>query len=143
MAQCFLWFGKATHGQPPLHQVCTPEHSLWPRKKVAKHMTCFGRGVSGHRTGLVHAGLLQKGVMYKVMLTGEDGQQLERRDPYARQTDYETAWCIVDDASSMPKSDWQPLPFDEYLIYEVSFTSVWLVSHLVTPCHEMRVNCFA
>ena len=57
--------------------------------------------------------------MYKVMLTGEDGQQLERRDPYARQTDYETAWCSVDDASGMPRGDWQPLPFDEYLIYEV------------------------
>ena len=69
--------------------------------------------------GVFHAGVLQKGVMYKVMLTGEDGQQLERRDPYARQTDYETAWCIVDDARGMPRSDWQPLPFDEYLIYEV------------------------
>ena len=68
------------------------------------------------------------------MLTGEDGQQLERRDPYARQADYETAWCIVDDASGTPPSDWQPLPFDEYLIYEVDFVlSVWMLSHPGTP----------
>ena len=72
--------------------------------------------------GLLIAGVLQKGVIYKVMLTGEDGQELERRDPYARQTDYESAWCTVDDASGMPKSEWQPLPFDEYLIYEVGVT---------------------
>ena len=64
------------------------------------------------------AGVLRKGTQYKVMLVGEEGQQLERRDPYARQTDYDSAWCTVDDASGAPPSDWQPPPFDEYLIYE-------------------------
>ena len=66
-----------------------------------------------------HAGVLQKGTQYRVMLVGEEGQELERRDPYARQTDYDSAWCTVDDARGAPSSHWRAPPFDEYLIYEV------------------------
>ena len=56
-----------------------------------------------------------------MLLTGEDGQSLPpRRDPYARHTDFDSAWCFVDDAAAFDwRHPWEPLPFDEYLIYEV------------------------
>lgn len=66
------------------------------------------------------AGQLGAGAAYRVLLEGEDGQALPpRRDPYARHTDYDSAWCYVDDAAAFAwRSPWQPPPFDEYLIYE-------------------------
>lgn len=33
----------------------------------------------------------------QVLLVCQDGRRLERRDPYAHQTDYDSAWCFVDD----------------------------------------------
>ena len=76
------------------------------------------------------AGVLQKGTQYRVMLVGEDGQQRERRDPYARQTDYDSAWCTVDDARGGPPSNWQPPPFHEYLIYEARLPSCLCIASL-------------
>ena len=60
------------------------------------------------------------GTAYRVLLEGEDGQPLPpRRDPYARHTDFDSAWCYVDDPSAFKwRHPWQPLPFDEYVIYE-------------------------
>lgn len=56
-----------------------------------------------------------------MLLTGEDGQSLPpRRDPYARHTEFDSAWCFVDDAAAFDwRHPWEPPPFDEYLIYEV------------------------
>jgi 1,4-alpha-glucan branching enzyme len=89
---------------------------------------------------LCPAGVLHKGVQYRVMLVGEDGQQLERRDPYARQTDYDSAWCTVDDARGAPPSDWQPPPFDEYLIYEVREATLAHTWCSCTICGWRRVE---
>ncbi|KAK9822655.1 hypothetical protein WJX81_004831 [Elliptochloris bilobata] len=72
-------------------------------------------------------GQLVAGAAYRVLLEGEDGQTLPpRRDPYARHTDFDSAWCYVDNAAAFDwRHPWEPLPFDEYLIYEMhvgSFT---------------------
>ena len=69
-----------------------------------------------------------------MLLTGEDGQSLPpRRDPYARHTEFDSAWCFVDDAAAFDwRHPWEPPPFDEYLIYEVQpppWNVLWLSSH--------------
>lgn len=72
------------------------------------------------------AGQLKHGTKYHVLLTTEDGRQLERRDPWAYQTDYDSSWCTVDDPAVYAwKTTWEPLTFDRYIIYEMhvgSFT---------------------
>ena len=35
----------------------------------------------------------------QVMINMADGSYFERRDPYARSTDYDSSWCFVDDES--------------------------------------------
>jgi len=68
---------------------------------------------------------LSKGDSYKVLVHTHDGQRLDRRDPYARSTDYDSSWCYVDDAKAFEWSEHELRPFDEVIIYEMhvgSFT---------------------
>lgn len=60
------------------------------------------------------------GAAYRVRLVSEDGRVLHRRDPYARRTDYFSAWAWMDDTAAFEwkNTDWVPRPFEEYLIYE-------------------------
>ena len=72
-------------------------------------------------------GALSKGAAYKVLICTHDGQKLERRDPYAHQTEYSSEWCFVDDPSAFPWSPHILRPFEENIIYEMhvgSFTPV-------------------
>jgi len=67
------------------------------------------------------AGALAAGAAYRVLLEGEGGEALPpRRDPYARHTDCDSAWCFADDAAAFAwrHPAWEPPPFDEYIIYE-------------------------
>eukprot|EP01023_Acetabularia_acetabulum_P029445 TRINITY_DN2779_c0_g1_i1.p1 TRINITY_DN2779_c0_g1~~TRINITY_DN2779_c0_g1_i1.p1 ORF type:complete len:684 (-),score=140.22 TRINITY_DN2779_c0_g1_i1:276-2021(-) len=71
------------------------------------------------------SGALKKGDKYQVVLTTPDGTVLERRDPYAKETDSESCWCVLDDDQDFEWVDWQPPGFDTYVIYELhvgSFT---------------------
>jgi len=54
-------------------------------------------------------------------MTAEGGQQLFRRDPYARQTDYETNWCYAVDPHkyTWQNRTWQAPSYDRYIIYEM------------------------
>ena len=45
--------------------------------------------------GRFSAAALPVGAAYRVRIVGPEGQQLERRDPYARKTDYNSNWCFV------------------------------------------------
>jgi 1,4-alpha-glucan branching enzyme len=72
-------------------------------------------------------GALTKGSAYKVLICTHDGQKLERRDPYAHQTEYSSEWCFVDDPTAFKWSPHTLLPFEETIIYEMhvgSFTPV-------------------
>jgi len=76
-------------------------------------------------TARLTAGALVQRTAYKVVITTHDGRRLERRDPYAHATDYDSEWCYVDDPASFNWSPWTLRPFDEYMIYEMhvgSFT---------------------
>ena len=89
------------------------------------------------------------GTAYRVLLEGEDGQPLPpRRDPYARHTDFDSAWCYVDDPAAFEwRHPWQPLPFDEYVIYEARcLMLLWWLLQLCQTAHpgselRMRTAC--
>lgn len=73
------------------------------------------------------ASYLQHGTCYRFVVSTRDGREVQRRDPYARWTDYDSYWCFVDDPAAYrwrtPAGDQRP--FDEYMIYEMhvgSFT---------------------
>lgn len=73
------------------------------------------------------AGVLKHGTCYRFVVSTRDGREVQRRDPYARWTDYDSYWCFVDDPAAYrwrtPAGDQRP--FDEYMIYEMhvgSFT---------------------
>lgn len=67
-------------------------------------------------------GALPPGGAFRLSITGPGGVALKRRDPYARVTDYGSAWCVAPtDASAFEwrTPEWAPPPFDEYIIYEL------------------------
>ena len=67
------------------------------------------------------AGVLTPGAAYQVLLATSDGRMLERRDPYARATEYDSSFCYVDDAKAFKwEVPWISPPYEKYLIYEVN-----------------------
>lgn len=79
-----------------------------------------------HHSVRIIAGKLKHGNRYRVELDAFD-QRLVRRDPFARATDYDSDWCIVQDDTKYEwkTTEWKRPAFADYIIYELhvgSFT---------------------
>jgi 1,4-alpha-glucan branching enzyme len=68
---------------------------------------------------------VQPGQRYRIVLTStwndchdREGHELKRRDPYAREADFESEWCLLTD----PSFDWSPFEapaHNELVLYEL------------------------
>jgi 1,4-alpha-glucan branching enzyme len=73
-------------------------------------------------------GVVMDGSRYRLRLVpwhndcyAKEGAELVRRDPYARETEFSSSWCIAVDrtARAVPRASFIPPAFNELVIYEL------------------------
>lgn len=74
------------------------------------------------------AGALPPGAAYQLVFGTHDGRALHRRDPWARQTDYDSNWCYAVDPAvyQWRYRSWTPPSHDRYIIYEMQVGALGL-----------------
>lgn len=72
---------------------------------------------------------LTPGDRYRILLTSswndcfhQEGAELRRRDPYARETEFDTTWCLLP-LPHFPWSEFQPPPLADVILYELHLGS--------------------
>lgn len=77
---------------------------------------------------------------YRFKMSLEGGEEILRRDPYARQTAGGTSkWCVLTDLGrEFEWTDWAPRPFDEYMIYELHVGSFTPEGTIEAATHKLE-----